>query len=243
MLSYASILSDCSMRTLIIPDIHHRIERAEHWLATQQYDHAVFLGDYFDDFENHLRRTRLTAYWLRERMNKTRDIFLLGNHDISYMFPNSPHFVSSGFSHEKSKAIQRILRPEHWERFKIAHAEQGWLMSHAGFHPFWVKDPSVKKLLKRCEMALSRAKNHMEDPLLGAGKERGGEQHLGGPLWMDWQTLVPIPGINQIVGHSPAEDVRAKITSDSKNICLEVENELAAALVEDGALTILRADS
>jgi len=228
------------MRTLIIPDIHLQIERAEHWLETQDFDHAVFLGDYFDDFQDHVRQTRLTAHWLRERMNKSQDIFLLGNHDIPYMFPNDPYYACSGFSHEKSKAIRKILRPEHWDRFRIAYSEQGWLMSHAGFHPFWVKEPTVQKILKRCEMALRRAKQHMDDPLLGAGKERGGTQHLGGPLWMDWQSLVPIPGVNQIVGHSPNSDVSAKITSDSKNLCLETESGFAAALIDDGALTILR---
>jgi len=228
------------MRLLIIPDIHHKIDHAEHWLQTQKYDRVIFLGDYFDDFEDHLRETKLTAHWLRERMNGSQDIFLLGNHDIPYMFPESPYFVCSGFSRAKSKAIRQILRPEHWERFKIAHAEQGWLMSHAGFHPFWVKEPTVEKILKRCDLALRRAKQHIEDPLLGAGKERGGLQHVGGPLWMDWQSMVPIHGINQIVGHSPGNDVRAKITSDSKNICLELNDGFAAALIIGGALTILK---
>ncbi|MEI8342038.1 MAG: metallophosphoesterase [Verrucomicrobiota bacterium] len=228
------------MRTLIIPDIHHQIERADYWLETQEFDHAVFLGDYFDDFEDHLSEAKLTAYWLRERMNKSQDIFLLGNHDIPYMFPEDPYYACSGFSRAKSKAIRTVLRAEHWDRFKIAHAEQGWFMSHAGFHPFWVREPTVEKILKRCDLALRRAKRHAEDPILGAGKERGGSQHVGGPLWMDWQSLVPIHGINQIVGHSPGNDVRAKITSDSKNICLELNSGYAAALVVDGTLTSLR---
>jgi len=228
------------MRLLIIPDIHHQIERAEHWLQTQKYDRAVFLGDYFDDFEDHLREAKLTAHWLRERMNGSQDIFLLGNHDIPYMFPNDPYYFCSGFTRAKSKTIRQILRSEHWERFKLAHAEQGWLMSHAGFHPFWVREPTVEKILKRCELALRRAKQHTDDPLLGAGKERGGSQHVGGLLWMDWQSLVPINGINQIVGHSPGDDVRVKIASDSKNVCLEVKDGFSAALIVDGALSILR---
>ena len=228
------------MRTLVIPDIHHQIDRAEHWLQTKEFDRAVFLGDYFDDFEDHLQEARLTACWLRERMNKSNDIFLLGNHDIPYMFPDDPFYACSGFTREKSKAIRKILRHEHWSRFKLAHAEQGWLLSHAGFHPFWVLEPTVEKILERCELAMHRAKCHIQDHLLGAGPERGGSQQLGGPLWMDWLNLVPIPEINQIVGHSPGPDVRAKICSDSKNICLEVSRNPVAALIVDGAITILR---
>ena len=37
-----------SVRFLIIPDIHNETVNADHWLNTQQFDRAIFLGDYFD---------------------------------------------------------------------------------------------------------------------------------------------------------------------------------------------------
>ena len=38
---------------------------------------------------------------------------------------------------------------------------------------------------------------------------------------MDWDELVPIPGLNQLVGHTPAQSVRHKKTTTSRNICLD----------------------
>ena len=84
-----------------------------------------------------------------------------------------------------------------------------------------------------------RATRHVVDPILGAGEDRGGAQYFGGPLWMDWDNLMPIPGINQIVGHTPDSAVRKKITRKSRNYCLDVRNGSVAAILSDGKLKIL----
>ena len=128
---------------------------------------------------------------------------------------------------------------EHWKRFRVAHAEQGWLMSHAGFHPVWIKEPTVERILSRRDLAMQSAKRHVVDPILGAGDDRGGAQYFGGPLWMDWDNLMPIPGINQIVGHTPGDEVRKRITRKSRNHCLDVRNGSVAAILSNGKMTIL----
>ena len=227
------------MRVLIIPDIHHQIENADHWLSSQRYDRVVFLGDYFDNHGDDAGDARKTAIWLRDRMKPKNDVFLLGNHDVPYMFPRNAEVECPGFTQVKAKAIREILRPEHWHRFKLAHEEQGWLLSHAGFHPVWIKEPSVEKILRRCSKAMQLAAKGKVDPILGAGEDRGGLQRYGGPLWMDWGSLVPIPGINQIVGHTADVEVREKTTSDSRNFCLDVGNASVAGLLCDGHLEIL----
>ena len=99
------------MRTLIIPDLHHHTDRADHWLTTQRHDRVVFLGDYFDDFDDDVGDARRTALWLRDRMENTDDIFLLGNHDIAYMFPHAPELYCPGFTTAKARGIAEILRP------------------------------------------------------------------------------------------------------------------------------------
>ena len=40
------------MTTLVIPDLHHRVAAAEEWIARYPADRVVFLGDYFDDFDD-----------------------------------------------------------------------------------------------------------------------------------------------------------------------------------------------
>jgi hypothetical protein len=227
------------MRTLIVPDIHNRIERADHWLESQSYDRVVFLGDYFDDFGDNARDARKTALWLRNRMDATDDVFLLGNHDIAYMFPRRDEFYCSGFTKAKAKAIREILKPEHWRRLKLAHEEQGWLLSHAGFHPVWIEEPVVAKILLRCREAMERTATGNMDPILDAGVDRGGWLPFGGPLWMDWGSLAPIPGINQIVGHTPGAAVRERSTKESRNYCLDVRNASVAAALCEGRIEIL----
>ena len=224
------------MRTLIIPDLHHRTDHADHWLATQRYDRVVFLGDYFDNFGDDVSDARRTAFWLRDRIEKTADIFLLGNHDVAYMFPRCPELYCPGFTAAKARGISEILRPEHWKRLRVAHAEQGWLLSHAGFHPVWIKEPTTERILKRCDQAMQKAKRRVVDPILGAGQDRSGSQLVGGALWMDWDSLMPIRGINQVVGHTPGDSVRERIVPKSRNYCLDVGNGSVAAILVDGKL-------
>jgi hypothetical protein len=147
-----------------------------------------------------------------------------------------------GFTRLKSRAIHEIMKPKHWQRLQLAHFEQGWLMSHAGFHPVWMEQPTVEKILARCAEAMESAKRRVVDPILGAGEDRGGVQRFGGPLWMDFGNLVPIPNINQLVGHTPGDDVRQKSTADSQNYCIDVRNASVAAMLFDGKLTILNKD-
>ena len=222
-----------SSRLLIIPDLHHHIENAEHWIATQPFDRVVFLGDYFDDYHDSVSDARRTAFWLKQRMVTTQDIFLLGNHDAAYLFPETPELFCPGFTPAKAKGIHEILRPEHWQRFQLAHAEGDWLMSHAGFYPTWLESITIPNILARCETAMLLAARRKVDSMLHADK-------FCGPLWMDWDNLLPIRGIHQIVGHTPDDRVREKTTAYSQNRCLDVKNGMAAALLVDGKLTVLR---
>jgi 3',5'-cyclic AMP phosphodiesterase CpdA len=228
------------MRALIIPDLHHHTENAEYWLKTQSYDRVIFLGDFFDDFGDNANDARQTAFWLRNRMDSSDDIMLLGNHDAAYMFPHLDALYCSGFSRAKARAIQEVLEPRHWQRFKLAHAEQGWLLSHAGFHPAWIKTPAMKPLIDLGGEVMAKAGRGVVDPLLGAGFDRGGSQPFGGPLWLDWDSFVPTPGLNQIVGHTPGAEVREKHMLESENYCLDVRNGAAAAILEDGNVSTLR---
>jgi hypothetical protein len=228
------------MRTLIIPDIHHQTGNADYWLETQRFDRVVFLGDYFDNFGDDVNDARRTAMWLRDRMERPDDVFLLGNHDAAYLFPNSADLYCPGFTKAKAKGIHEILHREHWARFQLAHAEQDWLMSHAGFHPVWMENPTVEGIVDRCALAMKRAKKRFVDPILGMGEDRGGVQRYGGPLWMNWGSLVPIPGINQVVGHTSDDHVRLNTTPKSRNYCLDVNNASVAAILCERKLTILK---
>jgi hypothetical protein len=173
-------------------------------------------------------------------MDSTDDVMLLGNHDAAYMFPNLDALYCPGFTKAKARAIQEVLKPEHWQRFKLAHVEQGWLLTHAGFHPAWLKTPSMEQIIDCCNRAMENAGRGQADPLLGAGFDRGGTQPFGGPLWLDWNSFVPIPGIDQIVGHTPGAEVREKHCKESENYCLDVRNGAAVGLLDEGRISLHR---
>lgn len=60
-------------------------------------------------------------------------------------------------------------------------------------------------------------------PWLRAGWARGGDCPVGGLTWLDWnREFVPIPGLNQIVGHTRRDgEVRHRSTPESDNWCID----------------------
>ena len=88
-------------------------------------------------------------------------------------------------------------------------------------------------------ICLNRGEHH---GLLGRGVSRSGDQRIGGICWMDWDELVPIPGLNQLVGHTPDKSVRHKNTTTSRNICLDT-NLRNYAVFDGGKLEIKSYDA
>jgi hypothetical protein len=86
---------------------------------------------------------------------------------------------------------------------------------------------------------MERARSGVVDPILGEGELPKQLQKMGGPLWMDWICLLPIPRINQIVGHTSGDEVRMVDGTDSINYCLDVNFASVAAILEDGVIQIL----
>src|ERR1039457_2099753 len=76
----------------------------------------------------------------------------------------------------------------------------------------------------------------------GPGVSRSGGQRIGGICWMDWDELVPIPGLNQLVGHTPDKSVRHKKAPTSRNICLDT-NLRNYAVFDGGKLEIKSYDA
>ncbi len=227
-------------RTLIIPDLHHHTENADYWMDSIPHDRVVFLGDFFDRYGDEAEDATRTAEWVSRQMERENAVFIFGNHDLPYRFHGDERVECPGFSPAKSDAINRVLKRKHWDRFCLAHSEQGWLLSHAGFHPAWMKGASQEAILARCDAAMRLAREGCIDPILGMGELPRGIQKFGGPLWMDWCSFMPIEGISQIVGHSQDDEVRTIAAEGSINHCIDVAYGGAAALIVDGKVKILR---
>ena len=208
-------------KTLVIPDIHLQWKKAEKIIAHEGADKIIFLGDYFDAFEETDNDNLITAQWLIESLGKPNRIHLMGNHDISYAIPHRS-YKCSGYSVYKDYQINSVLKENDWKKLKLYTWSDGFLMSHAGVHSYFYekyissekeneKMPSEFKawLESICEDAMADACKHRPAAkILQAGMSRGGNELVGGIIWCDSREFTPIPGIDQIFGHTPGPKPR-----------------------------------
>ena len=229
------------MKTLIIPDIHTKFDIAEIFIDKEKPDNVVFLGDYFDTFDDTLEITEQTSLWLKDSLKKKNRIHLLGNHDLSY---KDTRFACSGFSEEKLIVLKKVRM----DLTKLQHYcwvgdedGDGWLCTHAGlskeFYEFYKNkdnydDESVNDFLAR----------YCSDPklqlrLYDCGPSRGGQDDYGGIVWCDYFDFVDIPNTKQIFGHTR----RAGLIHTENHICLDSGLQNYAVYEDDdgnGKITI-----
>jgi len=192
------------MRNIILPDIHNKIAVAEKILKDFPYDHAWFLGDYFDDFFDSEREAYAVAEWVHEKLQDPKISLLLGNHDYHYWKPNLEK--CSGYTENKYRAIHTILRDSHFEQM-ITHAwVDGFLISHAGYsqkylHPIKGLTPEVTTEWDTKAKADHGARKLPE--IFWCGQDRSGSNLHSGILWQDWRYAKKVEGVSQIVGHTP----------------------------------------
>jgi hypothetical protein len=225
-------------RCLVIPDIHHNVTAVDGVLAREQYDRVVFLGDYFDDFNDTPERARNTAQWLKQRLRDPRFTFLYGNHDLPYRF-SAPGVECAGFDLDKWQAILDVLDRDDWDLFRLHAWVDGYLLSHAGWnHTFTdgrgrITRESIDSWCAECLEELDEGRMH---PLAAASPARGGSAAAGGIVWQDWRELQPIVGLRQVVGHTPGIEVRYKTAEDAFAACLDTRL-CHVGLIEGGAFT------
>lgn len=238
------------MKTLIIPDIHQKIKKADLIFKKESFDRVVFLGDYFDCLEG--EGIKETCEWLRNKFYELGDkaVWLIGNHDVPYFEEISKgrpfarqfsqkNYCCTGYSRNRAKTIIRKDLKEFFNNTKIFCIVDGYLLSHAGIHPTKLKPfISMEDNLKFYEDEWEDLKNKLhiyKSRLYDIGEDRGGKSKFGDILWLDWKNLEPIDGMNQIVGHSESDIVRSK----GNNFCLDCGLNYYG-VIEDGCLTSIK---
>lgn len=196
------------MKTLIIPDIHNCIVKADKIIRHEAADKIVFLGDHFDDFGDDYRIATDTAHWLAASIEQPNRIHLMGNHDIGYAMPHKS-YKCSGYEISKDYAINEVLKEKDWRKLKTHTWVGNYLCSHAGVHNFFYQKYGEGKpfntwLDEICHEAMENAYAHKPAlPILRAGTSRGGIESYGGIMWCDSREFIGIDGVNQIFGHTP----------------------------------------
>ncbi len=213
------------MKILIIPDIHNKYDIAESIIHKENPDNVVFLGDYFDSFDDTLEITEQTALWLKDSLQKKNRIHLLGNHDLSY---KDTRFVCSGFSEGKLFVLKKLKM----DLTLLQH--YCWVLdllcTHAGlsnqFYQSYNQGKSVNDFLHE----------YSSDPelrlrLYDCSPNRGGIDAHSGIVWCDYYEFEDIPGIKQIFGHT-----RRDVRQTENHIC--IDTGLQNYAVYDGELKI-----
>ena len=211
--------------TLIIPDIHHKWAQAEKIISAVGADEVIFIGDYFDDFNDTPEMVTDTCDWLEASVNKPNRIHLYGNHDQSYGF-GFKALRCSGYAQWKQFIIDDTLPKETWSKLKWYHfLDNRWLLCHAGLHKLNIPDKIMDYREDRPKFiqeiseylddnlvkGLRKAANNDTHWVLNAGRSRGGLERVGGITWCDYEReFYPVQGLNQIVGHTPQSFGRIK---------------------------------
>lgn len=224
------------MRTIVIPDLHNRVDWIESFLKKQIYDFVIFLGDYFDEDGDNRAHAENTARWLRYSLSFKNRIHIKGNHDMPYQYPHNRFLDCPGNNHDKNSAVNAILKKQDWDKLELVVFHQGWTLSHAGLHEKVFSHPihgmTDEWIKKCCKTATLCAEIGDYSPYLEQGS-RMGKAFKGGCTWLDWYDFEPVPGRNQIFGHSANRKPRRRHKKNSLNWGLDTFSEYYG-VIKDG---------
>ena len=204
--------------TLLLPDLHHRVDHADKIIKHVGADEVIFLGDAFDDFDDTPEMVKHTCEWVENFINTPNHIFIGGNHDIQYMYPYKS-FQCSGYAQWKYFIVRDTINPKLWDKVKWYYfLDDVWLLSHAGLHNLNVPE-EIAKVRKDRPKFINELSQYLDAEIrkgfnygasgagswiFNAGRARWGQQRVGGITWCDFnQEFFPVRGINQIMGHTP----------------------------------------
>lgn len=226
------------MRSLVISDWHHRWQTVKSIIdRNDDCDFIISLGDEFDGRGaiDTIKDTQKTAEYLLECLHRPNFIWLAGNHTLPYIYPHNDYLKCSGTTPGKRHVIREVMG-DYIYHFKFYHWDGHFLYSHAGLNPKFLPSTgfSLEWIKERVDKARYAAECGVLDTLFGAGFSRGGNQAVGGLTWQDWdEDFSPIPGIQQIMGHTADEEPRIWNDKEFCNICLDTKSEHYA--ITDGS--------
>jgi hypothetical protein len=200
-------------KLIVVGDIHLHHTKADKIIQRYEDTHKiVFVGDYFDDFNDTPQKNEETALWLKTIVHHPSIITLRGNHDENY--DPRVNTKCAGFSHDKKRAINSVLSIDDWDRLSYFHYENGWLISHAGINKHWFFDPMKNSFdmeyfqIKLEEYVKKQRIGDYDNGIWACDEARGGKSRYSGILWQDWKSIKLIENFKQIVGHSPIHRIQ-----------------------------------
>lgn len=225
----------------VIPDIHDQIDLAQQIMDNEQVDRWILLGDYFDNFHTGTPEAKATAVWLKKVLSQDNVIALLGNHDLSYLWPG--YHSCSGWAKSKSQVIHSQLSLADWAKLYLVYQKDGWTFTHAGIDQRLGGFKEIKDFEYDFLTGIDLG-YEIQHPILAAGIESGGDYPFGGICWARPENFQPVPGLRQIFGHTPGKKpIYNSVTApcsdmtDTETWCLDTAMK-HYMIINDGEVTI-----
>lgn len=230
------------MKTLVVGDTHCLdgvFPAIDTVLSDTGAGRVILLGDYMDDWhagtDDRITMARALRSWVsRTRGNGIIVTPLLGNHDILYFLghghPQAGRIgrMAPGYDRHALNAVHEEFSGIDGMRVATVITVRGtaWLCSHAGVTGGWAYRTLGPDMMGSGDAyGVARAVDDMDDwdALYMFGPGRGGHEPCASPLCADLTELVadPMPGIHQIVGHTPVGSPLRVAKADSDLLFLD----------------------
>ena len=176
---------------LIIPDIHGRDFWKDGVEQRLPGEKIIFLGDYTDPYPHEGIKHDVVPGLLYEILKVPDTILLLGNHDLSYIFPEVAPAVRKDPNPERRYDLKQFFK-ENWNRFGLVYQEDNVVFSHSGFVEGSYQNFRGKKYENPSEIAEVFQRNwenkniqFLRDELFRISWYRGGYDEYGSCVWAD----------------------------------------------------------
>lgn len=219
-------------RIVTVGDVHGR--HVWRMVRKEKADKIIFIGDYVDscDISSSAILLELRDIIQFKKDNPDRVVLLWGNHDVQYSLSkgmDDSTYRCSGYRWQNYYDFYDMFN-KNYEHFQMAYQYKNYLWTHAGVHEGWYHFNFLKYWDKENENiaeGLNRLFEERNPIIFQIGHDRWGSAQIGGPLWVDKNTLwkKPLKQYNQIVGHTPIKEIQTEIKKDGTSVtfvdCLE----------------------
>lgn len=207
------------MKTVVIGDIHGKSCWRDIIKQQQDADKVVFIGDYFDCFENVSTLSQISNFKSIVELKKAdpnKYVILIGNHDWHYMANFCGRTAYSGYQSFSWPDIRDAIESVK-QYLQICYVQDEFVFSHAGISKSWAwknsikldsLEKSVNELFETDPSAFNFA-SHVQWDSYGNHKDHG-------PLWIRPKALSDdlLKGYIQCVGHTQTANYQPFIVDE-----------------------------
>jgi len=224
------------LKLVFIGDIHGRDKWKGFINSNPDTEQWIFVGDYVDSYDisnvDILNNLKDIIQFKKDNMEDVT--LLLGNHDISYIYPGNR---CSGFRAEAYPDIYDTFMAN-IDLFQMAFEHGKYIATHAGITNVWLKknkrfiNAEFKRICAKFKISHLKASlveklnwlqhsNRGRELLFAPCKYRSDYKYFtGGIVWVDKQesSRDMLDGYKQIVGHTRGVDFETFEKDDKTNI-------------------------